>query len=138
MSRVRANKFVKNLTENIASEHPVSMNKVVESSGYAVSYQRNPKKLLKTKDVMEALAKVGINADTLASEWNKVLEAEPKGEISWDSKIKGLAHISRYVYDADKSKFNPQVAFINKFINLKSLKQNSPKVIQDRRVPEEI
>lgn len=128
MSKIKANRFTKKVAENMMSGKPKALGLIAKEAGYGSGYQNNPGKLLRTRDVASALAKVGITPDTLSSEWEKVLKAEPDPDkpISWDSKIKGLAHISEYVFDK-KEKFNPQVAFISKFINLRSLGRSVPK-----------
>ncbi len=133
----RRAKLIVKLKENMEmiaeGEKPDSLGKIIKDSGYGTGYQQNPHILLEKKGVREALAKYGITNDTLAAEWKKVLEAEPDPEkfISWDSKIKGLAHLNRALFEEQNRVGSPQIAFIEKFISLRQMGLNAPKEPKD-------
>ncbi|MDD1779551.1 MAG: hypothetical protein LUQ65_15415 [Candidatus Helarchaeota archaeon] len=125
MNKIRAKKFVQKYIANIQNDKPVEMRQLIKDSGYGVGYQVAPSRLMKTKTVLQELAKYGITPDSLASQWKTVLDAKPKKNISWDSKIKGLAHISKYVFDNPDAKINPTFQFIERFLNIQNLKEQS-------------
>ena len=127
MVTIRQRKFVKKMLANVGKEHPTSLGLIAKESGYG-KISKSPSRIMKSQGVIELFAKAGISGEELGREWHKVLIAEPDKVISWDSKIKGLAHISRYILENPESKLAPQIQFIDKFLNLQVLRQNRPKL----------
>ena len=118
-------KLVERMFQNSTSGQPQSLEAIKDSVGYG---KIRAGRIIKSKGVIQLFKEAGISGKNLATEWNKVLMAKPDKVISWDSKIKGLAHISRYILENPESKIAPQIQFIDKFLNLQVLRQNRPKL----------
>jgi len=119
--RLRQQKLLKKIAENLRSEKPKSLTKLAQESGYSLSTTQAVGRIMKTQTFQSALIKAGLDEDLIITEYQKALKQKPDKKITWDVKLKWLQDIVKFLDLAPKEeggKWQRIQQYIDKYLTI--------------------